>query len=211
MSIDLLTPDIPILSASKKYPQSNIYFLQLSLYLKIIRERINKNEKKYKENFQNNQHLQNIALPVKIALDIKSFYSFTQDYLNYLVIFLHDNYFSCSTHFNTKTLKNHYNSLETTECITEQEKFRDYKKILRKYAPILLEKISEVRDSMIVHRKSKFDEFFSYNPSTGKASTTFVKPFKKKPKNPEYIISNNIDDLYKLLINFIKEIKSIID
>ena len=44
-----------------------------------------------------------------------------------------------------------------------------------------------------------------------KISTTFIEPFKKDPKNPNYTISEDIDDLYKILFDFIKEIKRILN
>jgi hypothetical protein len=210
MNRDLIKPDLPIIKASEKYPQSAMYLFQLSLFLKFIRERIYRREKKYKENFQSKQYLLNITQSVKLSLDIKSFYSFFQDYLNYLVIFLYDNYFYSSIKFITKTFKSHYHKINTTESFKNPQKLNEYKKVLRNYAPELLEKISLVRDKMIVHRKPKIDEFFSYDPSTSKISTIFIEPFKKKPKTPKYIINEDINDLYKILIDFIKAIKKIL-
>jgi len=211
MSIDIIKTDLPILRASEKYPQSAMYLLRLSLYLKVIRERIHRGEKKYEVNFKNKKYSENNLLSVKLALDIKSFYSFSQDYLNYLVIFLYDNFFHCSRKFITKTFKSHYNKIDNTESKEHPKRLNEYKKVLRNYTPILLEKISIVRDKMIVHRKSKVDEFFSYNPSTSKISTTFIEPFKKQPKNPKYTISEDVDNLYQILYDFIKEIKKIVN
>lgn len=206
--------DIPIIKSNEKNRQSEVFLFKLSLYLRIIKDRIHRRERKFAENFQSERHLENLKLAIKLSLDILSFYSFSQDYLNYLIIFLHKNYFQNWKYFYIKTFKNHYNNLDDIKpqghkIETQNHKLKTYKEILKRYAPSLLN-ISKIRDDMIVHRDAKIDDFFNFIPSDGKGSIHFVEPFKERPKSPQYRTSK-IDEIYQILQDFTKEIKDLLD
>ena len=91
---------------------SEINLFQIGVELNIIRKRINENQETYYNNFKDERHLENLLLVNYLMVDIQSLYIFMNKYLNYLVQFLHQNYFNIVNKFQQDTFASHFKKVD---------------------------------------------------------------------------------------------------